>query len=151
MNPADMTRNLREAGLRPTLGRTTVLNLMAQAGGAPRCCEDLYRSAMRAGRALNVSSIAHALADLERAGFIERFTSKEERRLYYRLPARDKAGPSLPVVLEHHGRRTPLDEPLVALRLARWLADQGEVLGERDSLVVRIERGTPSAPEGTDH
>lgn len=151
MNPADTPQSLRGAGLRPTLGRTTVLNLMAQAGGAPQCCEDLYRSAMQAGRALNVSSIAHALADLERAGFIERFTSKEERRLYYRLPVRAQAGPGQPLVLEHHGRRTRLDDPLIALRLARWLADQGEVLAEDDTLVVRIERGTPSAPDGSGH
>lgn len=151
MNFADTPQTLRGAGLRPTLGRTTVLNLMAQAGGVPQCCEDLYRSAMQAGRALNVSSIAHALADLERAGFIERFTSKEERRLYYRLPARAPAGPSLPVVLERHGHRTPLDDPLIALRLARWLADQGEVLHESDTLVVRIERSTPPAPDGTGH
>lgn len=139
MNPDDMNQALREAGLRPTLGRVTVLKLMEDAGGAPRCCEDLYRSAILDGRPLNVSSIAHALADLERAGCIERSVSREERRLYYRLPQRHMAGPNLPVVLELHGHRATLDDPLIALRLARWLADRGVVLHEGDALVVRIE------------
>ena len=142
----DMNRTLREAGLRPTLGRATVLKLIEEAGGAPRCCEDLYRSAILAGRSLNVSSIAHALADLERAGCIERSASGEARRLYYRLPERDKAGPGLPVVLELHGRRAPLDDPLIALRLARWLADQGAALHEGDALVVRIEHSAQPVP-----
>lgn len=35
MNFANTPQTLRGAGLRPTLGRPTVLNLMAQAGGAP--------------------------------------------------------------------------------------------------------------------
>jgi len=151
MNSPDVTQTLRQAGLRPTLGRTMVLKLLVQAGGAPRCCEDLYRSAMQTGRPLNVSSIAHALADLERVGCIERSVSKEERRPYYRYPTRDKADTSLPVFLERNGQRILVGDPLVALRLTRWLADQGEAVENSDSLVVRIERATPSAPGLTGH
>jgi hypothetical protein len=150
MNPTDMTRTLREAGLRPTIGRTTVLTLLAEAGGAPQCCEDLYRSAMQAGRALNVSSIAHALADLERVGCIERSVSKEERRPHYRYPPRETTIPCPPVFLEQGNQRSSLDDPAVAQGIARWLAEQGETIGEGDRVVVRIERAGPAPLDKVD-
>lgn len=152
MNPGDMNQALREAGLRPTLGRATVLKLMEEAAGAPRCCEDLYRSAMQAGRSLNVSSIAHALADLERAGCIERASTQEERRMYYRCPVREKPGPRLPVFLETGGQQVVVNDPLLALRLTRCIADHGADVAAAERIVVRLEAGSrcaagpPNAP-----
>lgn len=152
MKPGDMNQALREAGLRPTLGRATVLRLMEEAAGTPRCCEDLYRSAMKAGRSLNVSSIAHALADLERVGCIERVVAHEERRMFYRYPQREKAGPRLPVFLETGGQRVAISDPLLALRLTRSIADQGADVASAHHIVVRLETvlpdmaGSPNAP-----
>lgn len=150
MNPTDMTRALREAGLRPTIGRTTVLTLLAEAGSEPKCCEDLYRSAMQAGRALNVSSIAHALADLERVGCIERSVSKAERRPYYRYPRRETVTPCPPVVLEQGKQRSPLGDPAVAQGIARWLTERSETFGEGDLVVIRIERAGPAPLDKVD-
>jgi Fe2+ or Zn2+ uptake regulation protein len=128
---------LRAVGLRPTIGRQTVLGLMLKSEGQPLCCEDLYRQAIADRRSLNVSSIAHALSDLERAGLLIRSTVKDERRLYYRMP---EAAPAVTLPALRLERRETLDDPRFARLLGQWLAELGIELARGDQAVIRIER-----------
>ena len=134
---------MRAAGLRPTLGRQTVLDLMLKSEGRPLCCEDLYRLGIAARHSLNVSSIAHALSDLERAGFLVRAAVKDERRLYYRMPLSQPQAKPLALQLEHEGRREVVDNPRLALQLHQWLTLRGVPVSDSDLVLIRIERAVP--------
>ena len=140
MSQRDLGASLRSAGLRPTVGRQTVFDLMQRSDGKPLCCEDLYRQAMAARRSLNVSSIAHALSDLERAGLLVRATVKEERRLFYRLPTAQPLVSPLILQLEQGGRREAVDDPRFASQMHQWLARRGVSTSEQDQVVICIER-----------
>ncbi|MCU0956497.1 MAG: hypothetical protein MUF55_03975 [Hydrogenophaga sp.] len=144
MNAPDLGLRLRDAGLRPTVGRQTVLGLMLKSEGQPRCCEDLYRIAMAARRSLNVSSIAHALSDLERAGLLVRATVPDDRRQYYRLPVVEpQAHPPGVAVVREGGRHEAVDDPRAVQWLQQWLGQLGIATDEHSRVVVGVER--PSA------
>lgn len=141
MNPisqADLHQNLRDAGLRPTVGRMTVLRLMLDTD-QPQCCEDLYRRAMQTGRSLNVSSIAHALADLERAGRLERMPLGEERRQYYRRPLQLAPMPELQLYALIDGHRHPIHDTVLAQRLVRWLTEHHALQPKEHVVIVSVE------------
>lgn len=140
MRPPDIGARLRDAGLRPTIGRQTVLGLMLNAEGQPRCCEDLYRLAMASRRSLNVSSIAHALSDLERVGLVVRVSTTGERRLYYRAPM-SAAQVNLPrVELVRDGGCEPVGDTRAAQWLQQWLTLLGIPTDEQSRIVIAVER-----------
>ena len=135
----ELGARLRAAGLRPTVGRQTVLGLMLKSDGQPQCCEDLYRLAMASRRSLSVSSIAHALSDLERAGLLVRTTDKDERRLYYRMPLSRALTNPPAIQLARDGRWEALNDPRFAQQLQQWLLQFGVSAGERDLVLIRVE------------
>ena len=82
------TGNLRKAGLKVTLPRKRILELLDEAGNKHLTADDIYRVLMRAGEDVGLATVYRVLNQFEAAGLIVKHNF-ESGQAYYELDSGD--------------------------------------------------------------
>ena len=82
------TGNLRKAGLKVTLPRTRILELLEEAGNKHVTADDIYRVLMQAGEDVGLATVYRVLNQFEAAGLVVKHNF-EGGQAYYELDSGD--------------------------------------------------------------
>lgn len=144
----ELSHTLTTLGLKPSDKRLALMQLLIRVKPQAVTIEDVYRLLAQQGTGLNTSSIAHAMADLERVGLLERSSGMDPRNRYR---CRYESGRHLvlPVFLNLNGERVRVTDAVLVERLNRFLENwhgAGEtgnwpVLGAALEITVNVAKG----------
>lgn len=119
----ELSHTLTTLGLKPSDKRLALMKLLIRVKPQAVTIEDVYRLLAQQGTGLNTSSIAHAMADLERVGLLER-SSGMDRRSRYRCRYEGDRQVVLPVFLNLNGERLRVTDAVLVERLHRFLENR---------------------------
>ena len=135
-----IAQRLRVVGLRPTVARIGVLQLIEAA--APDClaAEELFRQLLAKGVQIGVGSVYRVLQELHSGGLVIREWGSA-RKAFYRSRRGAVDGDAMRLVCLDSGRCIPLhDEQLLAALAAAAMQHGVDLAG--CSLTVAVERRT---------
>ncbi|MFZ6681990.1 transcriptional repressor [Undibacterium sp. Tian12W] len=111
-----LAERLRQAGLRPTMGRMDVATAMTQIGEGYHYPEDILRELLRQGWQGSVTTIYRVFADFTVINFVQR-SFDADGKTKYRLTHYGKSAEEICLVCKNTGRRILIQDKVLRSQL----------------------------------
>lgn len=136
LHPPDPAIRLRQAGLRATAPRLTVIQALQELDSDFLGADEIFRRISRTGSRIGIGAVYRVLADLESAGLLER-SWDPERRARFRLVPHDGPGMLASLVCRRFGKRIPLNNDAIAEPLSGLATENGlSIANEHIEIIV---------------
>lgn len=133
--PVGILQRLRAAGLRLTVPRICVLQVIESAAPRGVCADDIFRQTFERGTKISTGTVYRAIGQLEEAGLVVREWDAN-RKAHYRIPSRDADRMSLRIVCPESGRLSLLADQALHDALLAAAQRHGVDLEGRDLIVM---------------
>lgn len=145
--PVGILKRLRAAGLRLTVPRICVLQVIESAAPRGVCADDIFRQTFERGTKISTGTVYRAIGQLEEAGLVVREWDAN-RKAHYRIPLNDTDRMSLRLVCPDTGRLSLLADPALHDALLAAAQRHGVELEGRDLLIMAGATSASTAPFG---
>jgi len=148
---SSVPQRLREAGLRPTVARVGVLQVIETAAPARICTEDMFRQMLLRGSRVNIGTVYRVAQELHNAGMLLREWGGNGK-IHYRLKHSNANTQSVRLICRRSGRSVVLADADLYASLLKAASREGLHLEGQD-LAIQVDdlfaRHDPATQAGT--